>query len=190
MESLTLPKRQEITFDRSDEISGASEQSFWNSRFYRVCRVKVNEALKPEYLLKRLKMKKKKKKKMFMFRGVFRTAATSKMQHFVIIVNSWRLLTIITKSSKLDVAAGLLQQWWYWWKEKSLSKQTSHINMYFTKSLKTRCRFLLLCCFFELPKALHREPVHIFCPKNISILVTLETVCQTGIRNLDHFIYL
>ena len=28
MESLTLPKRQQITFDRSDEISGASEQSF------------------------------------------------------------------------------------------------------------------------------------------------------------------
>ena len=44
---------------------------------------------------------------MFMFRGVFRTAATSKMQHFVIIVNSWRLLSIITKSSELDVAAGL-----------------------------------------------------------------------------------
>ena len=108
MESLTLPKRQQITFDRSDEISGASEQSFWNSRFYRVCRVKVNEALKPEYLLKRLKMK---KKKMFMFTGVSRTAATSKMQHFVIIVNSWRLLSIITKSSELDVAAGLNLLW-------------------------------------------------------------------------------
>ena len=36
--------------------------------------------------------------------------------------------------------------------------------------------FLLLCCSFELPKALHRERVHTFCPKNISLLVTLETM--------------
>ena len=36
-----------------------------------------------------------------------KTAAASKMEHFVIIVNSWKLLTIITKSSILDVAAVL-----------------------------------------------------------------------------------
>ena len=35
------------------------------------------------------------------------TAATSKMKHFVIIVNGWRPVTIITKSSILDVAAVL-----------------------------------------------------------------------------------
>ena len=35
------------------------------------------------------------------------TAATSKMEHFVIIVNGWRPLTIITKCSILDVAAVL-----------------------------------------------------------------------------------
>ena len=40
-------------------------------------------------------------------RGGSRTAATSKMEHFVIIVNSWKPLTIITKSSILDVAAVL-----------------------------------------------------------------------------------
>ena len=40
-------------------------------------------------------------------RGVCRTAATSKMEHFVIIVNGWKPLTIITKSSILDVAAVL-----------------------------------------------------------------------------------
>ena len=34
-------------------------------------------------------------------------AATSKMEHFVIIVNGWKLLTIITKSSILDAAAAL-----------------------------------------------------------------------------------
>ena len=36
-----------------------------------------------------------------------RTAATSKMEHFVILINGWKLLTIITKSSILDAAAVL-----------------------------------------------------------------------------------
>ena len=40
-------------------------------------------------------------------RGGSRTAATSKMERFVIIVNGWKLLTIITKLSMLDVAAVL-----------------------------------------------------------------------------------
>ena len=40
-------------------------------------------------------------------RGGSRTAATSKMEHFVIIVNGWKPLTIITKSSILDVAVVL-----------------------------------------------------------------------------------
>ena len=41
------------------------------------------------------------------YRGGSRTAATSKMEHFVIIVNSRKPLTIITKRSILDVAAAL-----------------------------------------------------------------------------------
>ena len=40
-------------------------------------------------------------------RGGFRTAATSKMECFMIIVNSWKPLAIITKRSILDVAAPL-----------------------------------------------------------------------------------
>ena len=40
-------------------------------------------------------------------RGGSRSAATSKMERFVIIVNGWKLLTIITKRSILDVAANL-----------------------------------------------------------------------------------
>ena len=40
-------------------------------------------------------------------RGGSRTAATTKVVLFVIIVNGWKLLTIITKSSTLDVAAVL-----------------------------------------------------------------------------------
>ena len=40
-------------------------------------------------------------------RGGSRIAATSKMEHFVMIVSSFQPLTIITKSSILDVAAAL-----------------------------------------------------------------------------------
>ena len=39
--------------------------------------------------------------------GGSRTAATSKEELLVIIVNGWKPLTIITKSSTLDVAAVL-----------------------------------------------------------------------------------
>ena len=42
-----------------------------------------------------------------LIRGGSRTAAASKVELFVIIVNGWRPLTIITKSSTLDVAAVL-----------------------------------------------------------------------------------
>ena len=40
-------------------------------------------------------------------RGGSRAAATSKMERFVIIVNGFQALTIITKHSILDVAAAL-----------------------------------------------------------------------------------
>ena len=40
-------------------------------------------------------------------RGGTRTAAASKMEHFLITVNGWKPLTIIIKSSILDVAAVL-----------------------------------------------------------------------------------
>ena len=41
------------------------------------------------------------------FRGGSRTAATSKMERFMIIVNGWKPLTIITKGSILDFAVVL-----------------------------------------------------------------------------------
>ena len=41
----------------------------------------------------------------YITRGGSRTAATSKMEHFVIIVKGFQLLTIIPKRSILDVAA-------------------------------------------------------------------------------------
>ena len=40
-------------------------------------------------------------------RGKSRAAETSKMERFVIIVSGFRLLTIVTKHSILDVAAAL-----------------------------------------------------------------------------------
>ena len=40
-------------------------------------------------------------------RGGSRAAATSKMEGFVILVNGWKPLTIITQRSILDVAAAL-----------------------------------------------------------------------------------
>ena len=42
-----------------------------------------------------------------MCRGKSRPATASKMEHFVIIVNGFQPLTIIPKSSILDVAAAL-----------------------------------------------------------------------------------
>ena len=41
------------------------------------------------------------------FRDGSRAAATSKMERFVIIVNGWKLLTIITRRCTLEVAAAL-----------------------------------------------------------------------------------
>ena len=40
-------------------------------------------------------------------RGGYRTAAASKMERLVIIVNGWKLLTVIIERSILDVAAVL-----------------------------------------------------------------------------------
>ena len=47
-------------------------------------------------------------------RGGSKTAATSKMELFVIIVNGFKPLTIITKSSTLDVSAVLDPPLWTW----------------------------------------------------------------------------
>ena len=44
---------------------------------------------------------------MFEIRGGSRTAAASKMEHFVILVNGFQPVTIITKYAILDVAAVL-----------------------------------------------------------------------------------
>ena len=44
---------------------------------------------------------------MSIHRGGSRTAAKSKMERFVITVNGWKPLTIITKRSILDVEAAL-----------------------------------------------------------------------------------
>ena len=45
--------------------------------------------------------------KLMISRGESRVAATSKMEHFMKIVNGWKPLTVITKHSILDVTAAL-----------------------------------------------------------------------------------
>ena len=45
------------------------------------------------------------KTSLVIFRGGYRTAATFKMERFVMIVNGWKPLTVITKRSILDDAA-------------------------------------------------------------------------------------
>ena len=63
-------------------------------------------------------------------RGGSRTAATSKVELFVIIVNGFQPLTIITKSSTLDVAAALDQP--LEWKHKAvecLERQIDRISI-------------------------------------------------------------
>ena len=82
------------------------------------------------------------------YRGGSRTAATSKMKHFLIIVNGWEPLTIITKRSILDVAAALnsslkyiiwLCVWLIFWTRssikliyfRSLCRKMTEISPYF-----------------------------------------------------------
>ena len=57
------------------------------------------------------------------------------MKHFVIIVNGFQLLTIITKRSILDVAAVL---------DPPLKEFTRHLRFFmFLKIMLNACRFLL-----------------------------------------------
>ena len=58
-------------------------------------------------LITNIKKRTKSYRRVIVTRGGTRAAATSKMARFVIIVNGFQLLTIITKRSSLDVAAVL-----------------------------------------------------------------------------------
>ena len=84
---------------------------------------------------------------LFNIRGGSRAAATSKMECFVIIVNGWKPLTIITKRSILDVAAVLYPP---------LKVNRKHVGDYcgFQSILKLGKRFctfhnIFLVCDFE-----------------------------------------
>ena len=58
-------------------------------------------------ILKMFSIQEKPAYKSFFFRGGSRAAATSKMERFVITVNGWKPVTIITKHSILYVAVAL-----------------------------------------------------------------------------------
>ena len=61
------------------------------------------------------------------------TAAISKMERFVIIVNGWKSLIIIIKSSILDVAAVL---------DPPLISGSEEGHIYFKKPSAKSCRFV------------------------------------------------
>ena len=67
-------------------------------------------------------------------RGGSRTAATSKMELFVIIVNGFQSLTIITKCSILDVAAVLDLPLEDVYEDLSKDKEMFDFNNYFAES--------------------------------------------------------
>ena len=75
------------------------------------------------------------------FRGGSRTAATYKMERFVIIVNGWKPLTIITKRSILDVAAVL---------DPPLVLVTDFLKLRISIFRFCLLLFLILCCLILL----------------------------------------
>ena len=86
--------------------------------------------------------------KVDMIRGGSRTATTSKMEHFVIIVNGWKPLTIITKSSILDVAAVLGPP-------LVMSTSENGLRYRFNMVLKAYKRFC--ACLYLLPHFIFRS---------------------------------
>ena len=83
-----------------------------------------------------------------MARGGSRAAARSKMERFVIIVNVFQPLTIITKRSILDLAAALdlplitnvlaRQNFPKWGKDELVTKAVSSVPSEFAKTAGTR----------------------------------------------------
>ena len=83
-----------------------------------------------------------------MARGGSRAAARSKMERFVIIVNVFQPLTIITKRSILDLAAALdlplitnvlaRQNFPKWGKDELVTKTVSSVRSEFAKTAGTR----------------------------------------------------
>ena len=95
------------------------------------------------------------------FRGRSRPAATSKMECFVIIVNDWKPLTIITKHSILDVAADL---------DPPLSFHSSILTFVFQERLRLLyffsentflCTFQLKGTVMQIEKALINDRLRV-----------------------------
>ena len=84
-------------------------------------------------------------------RGGSRTAATSKMEHFVIIVNDWKLLTIITKRSILDVAAVL---------DPPLRMQTKSLRVISHHYNILMCHLFLIALLSFITKASNSRVTH------------------------------
>ena len=76
------------------------------------------------------------KRRIYLYtRGGSGTTATSKTKHFVIIVNGWKPLTIITKSSILDVAAVLGPPLYILFQPNVMELNKNSHQKYFVKEL-------------------------------------------------------
>ena len=87
-------------------------------------------------------------------RGGSRTAAASKMELFVITVNGWKTLTIMTKCSILDVAAVLDPPLHERWIKKCLKLSFYIYHWYYFSPITSYSAWLLVCqkvnCWFSV----------------------------------------
>ena len=92
---------------------------------------------------------------LYIFRGGSRTAVTSKMEFFLIIVNGWKPLTISTKCSILDVTAAL---------DLPLILLKAFYQYQISKFSKTVYSFLynLFIQFFQLKKLVSNQIINPF----------------------------
>ena len=117
------------------------------------------------------------------FRGGSRTAATSKVELFVIIINDLQPLTIITKSSTLDVAA-VLNPSLFWPTLSRNSPSFSPQICFLQSSIEILQRHIITQILHIILIIFRSSPPEVFlgkCVLEISIKYTGEHQCQSAI---------
>ena len=115
--------------------------------------------------------------------------ATSKMERFVIIVNSWKLLTIIAKCSILDVAAALnppLARWQvtiqskkYIWNHSQFARAV--LGLIHTVAILQEAHHLV-----RVHTRVWRRPQRDKLPEDYTIWPSKNKIIQESIRNMTH----
>ena len=130
------------------------------------------------------------KEQIFKNVGGSRTAATSKMERFVIILNCFQPLTIITKHSILDVAAALDLPLKNVGVTKLLQKKLTHIHLLFCNALQQNFNsyppIVALYNYWMVPLYLHVDS-SILLFKNFFLNFNLNsiTLLSSFVKNLD-----